>query len=156
MSQLARIALQLVCLLALSAAAGWATWHHLPEPPPMHVADTFVTSPWEVKMADIPALERTAGGIHWVDARIRREYEKEHVPGAILVNEYEWENTILALVEKVNEHADWPVVIYCDAQACKASHELRERILRDLPLGGADIRTLAGGWPAWKSAASSR
>ena len=156
MSLLLRIAFQLGCLLVLSAAAGWATWHHLPEPPPLKVADVHVTSPWEVKMADIPALEQKHGGIHWVDARIRREYDKEHVPGAILVNEYEWENTIVALLEKVNEHTEWPIIIYCDAQACEASKNLRDKFIHDLPLGGADIRTLAGGWPAWKSTAGSR
>lgn len=86
-----------------------------------------------------------AGPVLWLDARSAEAYETDHMPGAQLLNEDNWE----ALIEPVFMAWDpgppeTRVVIYCDSQACSASEEVAER-LRD-ETGWPDVYVLHGGW----------
>jgi rhodanese-related sulfurtransferase len=137
---------QAAVLVVLSAGAGWATYRLHPAPPALFLhLDTRVAE-GEVTLAQVRAME-AAGGVLWVDARVRSEFAKDHVPGAILLNEQEWEQLMFEAVETLSRN-DKPIVIYCDAQRCDASHRLAEK-LRDL--GQSEVHVLAGGWSAWKS-----
>jgi rhodanese-related sulfurtransferase len=133
-------------LVLLSAVAGVLSQRFHPGAPALYLHLETRVAEGEVSFAEVRALEQ-AGGVLWVDARVRSEYEKEHVPGAILLNEQEWEQLMFEAVETISRN-DKPIVIYCDAQRCDASHRLAEK-LRDL--GQPDVRVLAGGWNAWKS-----
>lgn len=137
---------QAAVLVALSAGAGWASYRLHPEAPALYLhLDTRVAE-GEVTLAQVRAME-AAGGVLWIDARARSEFEKGHVPGAILLNEQEWESLMFEAVETLSRN-DKPIIIYCDAQRCDASHRLAEK-LRDL--GQSEIHVLAGGWNAWQS-----
>jgi rhodanese-related sulfurtransferase len=138
--------IQATGLVLLSVVAGVLSYRLHPAPPALYLHLETRVAEGEVSYAEVRALEQ-AGGVLWVDARVRSEYEKEHVPGAILLNEQEWEQLMFEAVETISRN-DKPIVIYCDAQRCDASHRLAEK-LRDL--GQPDVRVLAGGWNAWKS-----
>jgi len=133
-------------LVALSAGAGALSHRFHPGAPALYLYLETRVAEGEVSLAQARELE-AAGGVLWIDARIRSEYEKEHVPGAVLLNEQEWEQLMFDSVETLSRN-DQPIVIYCDAQRCDTSHRLAEK-LREL--GQPDVRVLAGGWQAWKS-----
>jgi rhodanese-related sulfurtransferase len=81
----------------------------------------------------------------WVDARPRAEFELDHMPGAILLNEDSWETLLPEFL------AQWQpgstVVVYC-GPSCESS---RRVALRLRLAGVTDIRVLDGGWDAAKS-----
>jgi len=104
----------------------------------------------------IPLEERAEGEIGlaaalrlkpviWIDARSVADYDAEHVPGALLLNEENWSS----LVPKVLESWDsgCTAVVYCSSPGTQASREVAER-LRDFKLG--PVFVLQGGWIAWK------
>lgn len=142
-----RILWQSALLLALAAAGAWATWRWHPERPELYLTGERA-GPDEITVAHALALEKQKGVI-WLDARVRAEFDKGHIPGAMLLNVYEWEELMFPVVQVLD--ADEPrrtIIIYCDAQKCATSRQLRDK-LNELPIGERDIRVLHGGWPAW-------
>ena len=81
----------------------------------------------------------------WVDARPDNEFEQDHVPGAIPMNEDHWNELLPTLL------AQWSlekkIVVYCSSQSCNASREVARR-LRD-EAGLKDVFVLRGGWEEW-------
>jgi rhodanese-related sulfurtransferase len=81
----------------------------------------------------------------WVDARPDNEFEHDHVPGAIPLNEDRWNELLPMLL------AQWSlekkIVVYCSSQSCNASREVARR-LRD-EAGLKDVFVLQGGWEEW-------
>ncbi len=81
----------------------------------------------------------------WVDARPDNEFEQDHVPGAIALNEDRWNELLPTLL------AQWSlekkIVVYCSSQSCNASREVARR-LRD-EAGLKDVFVLRGGWEEW-------
>jgi rhodanese-related sulfurtransferase len=81
----------------------------------------------------------------WIDARESPAYAQAHVPGAVSLNETEWESSLPSLL------AVWQpgrrVVIYCSSQSCDASRAVALRLQREL--GMHDVFVLKGGWSAW-------
>ncbi len=81
----------------------------------------------------------------WVDARPQAEFDADHMPGAVLLNEDSWETLLPGFL------AQWQpgqsVVVYCGA-GCESS---RRVALRLRVAGVSDIRVLEGGWNAAKS-----
>lgn len=148
-----RMVWQSALLLLLAAAAAWATYLWHPDRPELYLTAERA-GPEEISAADALAMEKEKGVI-WLDARTRSAYDKGHVPGAHLLNVYEWEDLMLPVVQLLD--ADEPrhtIIIYCDSEKCTASKDVRDR-MNDLPLGERDIRVLHGGWPAWKAAKGS-
>jgi rhodanese-related sulfurtransferase len=82
----------------------------------------------------------------WIDARPQDEFEREHVPGALLLNEDRW-NELLPQVLAV-----WApekrVVIYCSSESCGSSREIAHRLRKEAGL--TNVFVLEGGWEAWK------
>jgi len=81
----------------------------------------------------------------WVDARPDNEFEQDHVPGAIRLNEDRWNELLPTLL------AQWSlekkIIVYCSSQSCNASREVARR-LRD-EAGLKDVFVLQGGWEEW-------
>jgi rhodanese-related sulfurtransferase len=144
-----RILWQSALLLALSVAGAWATWKWHPKRPELYLV-IEQAGPGEITVTDALALEKQ-GRIIWLDARVRKEFEKGHIPGAFLLNLYEWEDLMRPVIETLQENQDRTLVIYCDSQKCTASHDIRNR-MTEWGLGDFDIRVLRGGWPAWQAA----
>jgi rhodanese-related sulfurtransferase len=82
----------------------------------------------------------------WIDARPQEEFEREHVPGALLLNEDRW-NELLPQVLAV-----WApekrVIVYCSSESCGSSREIAHRLRKEAGL--AKVFVLEGGWEAWK------
>jgi len=143
-----RILRQSVLLLALGVAGALGTWHWKADRPELYLVSE-PAGPDEITLTDALALEKQ-GKVLWLDARRRSEFDKARIPGAMLLNLYEWEDLVTPVVISLSENMERTIVIYCDAQKCTASKELREKLIAS-GLGDLDIRVLRGGWPAWQS-----
>ena len=114
----------LILLAALIPASLTAAFH--PRRPPWS-EETLL--PGEERIQTVLAW---GGDVQWIDARSAKDYEAEHVPGAILD---QW-------------NPEKKVVVYCSSTACELSHEVAERLQKD---GISPVYVLKGGWEAWKS-----
>ena len=84
--------------------------------------------------------------VQWVDARSRAKYERTHIPGALLLNEDEWDKLVGPFLDAWD--ADKTLVVYCDGGSCEASQTVAERIRNELKIEG--VHVLKGGWAAWE------
>jgi len=118
--------------LGLSSIS-WIRWN----------AKAQLVAPNEVIASD---FRLRSSNIVWVDARSQIDYDKEHVTGAVLLNEDRWD----ALLGRVFEiwKPEKPIVVYC-SPGCQASEKVAQR-LRDLGL--EPVYFLKGGYDAWKQA----
>jgi rhodanese-related sulfurtransferase len=77
----------------------------------------------------------------------RDKFNAGHLPGAILLNEDEWNKLVPAFLDAWDP--DRPTVVYCDGGSCEASHAVAKRLREELKIG--DVHVLKGGlteWPA--------
>lgn len=139
--------LQSMVLVFLAAAAAWAThvWH--PRAPALYLVQEPLRND-EVSMQLIQ--ERWQGKVLWIDARIQEQYEAEHIPGAVLLNEQHFEEQLFGLLDTLQTNTK-PIIIYCNAAKCDASRKILERLKQTLPIENAFV--LKGGWNAWKQVA---
>jgi len=100
-----------------------------------------------VPQLELAEITRWPTPVLWVDARETPAYAKEHIPGAVSLNETEWERLLPGFLAAWHPNAR--VVIYCDSQACNASEEVALRLQRELNL--SEISVLKGGWASWKT-----
>jgi rhodanese-related sulfurtransferase len=81
----------------------------------------------------------------WVDARPDEEFARDHVPGALSLNEDRWNELLPQFL------AAWSpgkkVVVYCSSLGCNASREVARRLRKEAQL--PDVFVLEGGWEAW-------
>jgi rhodanese-related sulfurtransferase len=98
------------------------------------------------EMVTIAQARSWSGDAIWVDARPQEEFEREHVPGALLLNEDRW-NELFPHVLAV-----WApekrVVVYCSTDGCGSSREIAHRLRKEAGL--TNVLVLEGGWEAWK------
>ena len=97
------------------------------------------------EMVDLDRAQAWGASAIWVDARPDNEFERDHVPGAIPLNEDRWNELLPTLL------AQWSlekkIVVYCSSQSCNASREVARR-LRD-EAGLKEVFVLRGGWEEW-------
>jgi rhodanese-related sulfurtransferase len=81
----------------------------------------------------------------WVDARPDDEFARDHVPGALSLNEDRWNDLLPRLL------AVWSpgkkIVVYCSSLSCNASREVARRLRKEAQL--PKVFVLEGGWEAW-------
>jgi len=96
-------------------------------------------------MVTVAQARAWGGNAIWVDARPEEEFEKQHVPGAILLNEDRWNEMLPRML------ATWSpekrVVVYCSSESCGASREVARRLREEARL--QNVFVLEGGWEAW-------
>ncbi len=144
-----RILWQSTVLLVLSVVAGALVWKFHPHAPELYLTHE-AAAPGEITVEEARA-RMAAGPVLWLDARHEREFQAGHIPGALLLNPYDWENLLIAAFPAITEAAEGtPLIIYCDGQQCEASRTVRD-LLRQTPLGDRELLILRGGWPAWQS-----
>jgi len=84
-------------------------------------------------------------GAIWVDARPSEDFARDHVPGAISLNEDQWNELLPQFL------AVWSpgkkVIAYCSAQSCDLARDVAERLRKEAQL--PDVFVLEGGWEAW-------
>jgi rhodanese-related sulfurtransferase len=101
----------------------------------------------------IPASEMVALGqakawddtAIWVDARPDEEFARDHVPGAIPLNEDRWNELLPKFLAVWSPEKK--VVVYCSSLSCNASREVARRLRKEAQL--QNVFVLEGGWEAW-------
>jgi rhodanese-related sulfurtransferase len=136
---------QAAALLLLSGVAAVGTHLLHPLAPAWYLTDVQAGAD-EVTVKDV--AERWKNDVVWVDARTEERYKEEHIPGAILINEYNRDDAVFENLERLQTSGK-PIVIYCDGQKCEASHQMREYLTTNVAL--PDVWVLTGGWTAWKA-----
>jgi len=81
----------------------------------------------------------------WVDARPDNEFERDHIPGAILLNEDRWTDLLPQFLGQWSPEKK--LVVYCSAQSCNASREVAKRLRDEAQL--RNVFVLDGGWEEW-------
>jgi len=81
----------------------------------------------------------------WVDARPDEEFARDHVPGAVSLNEDRWNELLPQFL--ANWSPDKKVVVYCSSQSCNASREVAKRLRDEAQL--KNVFVLQGGWEEW-------
>ena len=81
----------------------------------------------------------------WVDARPDVEFEREHIPGAVPLNEDRWNDLLPSFLAKWSPEKK--VVVYCSSQSCNASREVAHRLRDEAQL--KNVFVLQGGWEEW-------
>ena len=107
---------------------------------------------WESRVAESDMvsvdLARSWGSdAIWIDARPEVEFEREHVPDAILLNEDRW-NELLAQFLQQQWSPEKKIVVYCSSQSCNLAGDVARRLREEAKLAN-EIRVLKGGWEEW-------
>jgi len=97
------------------------------------------------EMATVDQTRTWGGNVIWVDARPDDEFARDHVPGALSLNEDRWNELLPQFL------AVWSpgkkIVVYCSSLSCNASREVARRLRNEAQLPGVFV--LEGGWEAW-------
>jgi 3-mercaptopyruvate sulfurtransferase SseA len=128
----------LLLLLALIPAAVLAQFH--PHRPLWHKP----SPKGEVSIQQVEQWPTSA--VLWLDARSQEQYQLDHVPGALSLNEDQWEENLAQVVTAWQPGLK--VVVYCDSNSCDASHQVATRLEREM--GWSDVYVLQGGWRTWQ------
>jgi rhodanese-related sulfurtransferase len=98
------------------------------------------------EMATVADARGWGSNAIWIDARPEAEFEQEHIPGALLLNEDRWNELLSPML------AAWSpekrVVVYCSSESCGSSREIARRLRDEAQL--KNVFVLEGGWEAWK------
>lgn len=140
---------QLAAVIVISAVAAGLTWaiKGPPEEAPVVKCESKLLKDGEICLADV------TGNVLWVDARSRKEWEKNGLKGSVLwnfepnedQNQFEAETAMKVLESEL-------VVVYCGSAACGTSRQVAERI-RNLQLG-PPVKVLFGGWDSIRDSSS--
>jgi len=97
------------------------------------------------EMVTVAQARAWGDGAVWIDARPDEEFQRDHVPGAISLNEDRWNDLLPQFL------ASWSpekkVVVYCSSQSCNASREVAKRLRDEAQL--KSVFVLQGGWEEW-------
>ena len=121
-------------LLALVPAA-LAAWVH-PKRPDWHRAEEGI---------DLTTALQWHEKVLWVDARPQDQYNAGHIPGALLLNSYEWEELLDPFLDQWKPGRT--VVVYCSSADCDLSKEVAQRLRKEVQI--PNVYVLKGGWQAW-------
>lgn len=134
--------LSLQCLLLLLVPLAPAALVGLLHPKAPRLFQQEALAPGEVRLDIARDWEPE---VLWVDARSRPDFEEAHIPGAVLLNEEEWETLFFDFAGTWD--GSRKIVVYCGASQCQASHRVAERLREALE--SEEIHVLHGGWKVW-------
>ena len=87
----------------------------------------------------------------WVDARPDEEFARDHVPGAVSLNEDRWNDLVGPFLAMWSP--DKKVVVYCSAESCNAAREVAKKLRDEAQLKDTEgkncVFVLQGGWEGW-------
>ena len=143
-----RIVIEAFVILILAVLGAVAThWLH-PRAPAWYLTEAPLAED-EVSMKVID--ERWKRDVLWIDARITEQFEVEHVPDALSLNEQNFDSMLFDHLEKLQDNTK-PVIIYCGTEKCQSSRKIKDALIERLPL--ENVFVLKGGWQAWKQSGS--
>jgi rhodanese-related sulfurtransferase len=99
------------------------------------------------EMATVDQARAWGESAIWVDARPDEEFARDHVPGAVSLNEDRWNELIGPFLATWTP--DKKVVVYCSSQSCNASREVARRLRDQTKPPIQNVFVLEGGWEAW-------
>jgi rhodanese-related sulfurtransferase len=127
----------LLMVLALLPAAGEAIY--------FREKISWQTPDLPSESVDVDLAKSWGDNAMWVDSRPDNEFEQEHVPGAILLNEDRWNELLPQFL------AQWSpgkkIVVYCSTKSCNLAREVAKRLREEAQL--KDVYVLKGGWEEW-------
>lgn len=136
-----RIVAEATVLMALAVAAGAiAAFVH----PELRNRSAAGLEDHEVRLEDIRNWKTP---VVWVDARPEADFRQAHIPGAIHLEESDFDEELAGLVAIWTP--DKRIVVYCSAVTCGSARSLAGR-LREA--GFPDTSYLHGGWETWSAA----
>ena len=97
------------------------------------------------EMVDVDLARSWGENAIWVDARPDNEFKRDHVPGAIPLNEDRWNELLPPFLAQWSPEKK--VVVYCSSQSCNASREVARKLREEAQL--KDVYVLEGGWEEW-------
>ena len=125
--------------LALLPAAGQALYFHDKVSWQSRVAESDLVS---------VDLARSWGpNAIWVDARPDVDFERDHVPDAVLLNEDRWGELLGPFLQE-QWSPEKKIVVYCSSQSCNLAGDVARRLREEAKLPN-EIRVLRGGWEEW-------
>ena len=109
------------------------------------------TASWQQPPVDsatvsVAVAKGWGAAVLWVDARGEEAFAKGHVPGAMHLDEDEWDTLLPALLAAWSPERK--VVVYCSRETCNASHAVAERLRHEVQL--KNVYVLQGGWEEWE------
>ena len=135
-------------LLIITAAATLLTFRYYPDVPSRY---TVMEPPAEDEVTLQMIEEKWNGKVQWIDARTEEKFNEEHIPGAILINEFGFDDQVFDIIDEL-QNLELPLIIYCAAKRCEASRKIAKKLGTVFPPLKENIWVLQGGWPEWKKA----
>jgi len=96
-------------------------------------------------MVSVDQARSWGGNVIWVDARPDDEFARDHVPGALSLNEDRWNELLPQFLTAWSPGKK--IVVYCSAQSCDLAREVAERLRKEAQVPDAFV--LEGGWEGW-------
>ncbi len=138
---------QLAAIVGISLAAAGGTYWIKGPPARTLSCDPATLKPGEVCLQQISPDAK----VLWVDARSRKDWEKNGLLGSVLWNLDPGEDMQVFEADVAMRIMETPqVIVYCGDENCGLSHQIADKI-RGLQLG-ADVSVLRGGWRALNEA----
>jgi len=81
----------------------------------------------------------------WLDARPEDDFKAEHVPGAMLLNQEQFNEQLPNVLNAWSP--DKKIIVYCSKKTCGASREIARRLRDEAQL--RNVYVLDGGWESW-------
>ena len=97
------------------------------------------------ELATVAQARAWGENVIWVDARPDEDFARDHVAGALSLNEDRWNELLPQFL------AVWSpgkkIVVYCSSLSCNASREVARRLRKEAQI--PDVFVLEGGWEGW-------
>jgi rhodanese-related sulfurtransferase len=108
--------------------------------------------PWQSRVAEsdlvgVDVARSWGDGAIWIDARPTDEFERDHIPGAVSLNEDRWGEALSEFLAK-QWSPEKKIVVYCSAASCNLAEDVARRLREEAKLPN-EIRILKGGYEAW-------
>lgn len=96
----------------------------------------------------VASAKRWGDNVMWLDARPAEDFEAEHVPGAMLLNQEGFDELLPKVLNAWSPEKK--IVVYCSKKTCGASREIARRLRDEAQL--KNVYVLDGGWESWVEA----
>ena len=102
--------------------------------------------PTDSALVSLAEAESWGEKVLWLDARPDDQFARGHIPGALQLNEDQWDPLLREMLTAWSPERK--IVVYCSRKSCNLSHEVAERLRKDAGL--TNVFVLGGGWEEWE------
>ena len=102
--------------------------------------------PTDSTLVSLGEAESWGDKVLWLDARPDEQFARGHIPGALQLNEDQWDPLLREMLTAWSPERK--LVVYCSRQSCNLSHEVAERLRKEAGL--TNVFVLKGGWEEWE------